>query len=227
MPETTLQKMAPGGIFDPLGGGFHRYSVDRVWLVPHFKKTLYDNTLQIQEQMPDLFQEKERGFFFTSRYHTDPAARMKKPYDGPVPSGNSVVSQNLLCLAAYTGDTGYRNIAEKALPFFHDAMRKSPSGTMGLHPALLRFTAEESTIIVSGDPEWESTRSLLSELKSRPDFQTVTGLGSPHMDESDLERFPVFRDKKAEGDQALIYVCRGSTCLPPVREVEGMDALMK
>jgi uncharacterized protein len=39
----TLEKMARGGIFDQLGGGFHRYSTDELWLVPHFEKMLYDN----------------------------------------------------------------------------------------------------------------------------------------------------------------------------------------
>jgi uncharacterized protein YyaL (SSP411 family) len=43
MAEHTLEKMAHGGIYDQLGGGFHRYSVDDVWLVPHFEKMLYDN----------------------------------------------------------------------------------------------------------------------------------------------------------------------------------------
>ncbi len=41
--EHTLEQMAAGGIYDHLGGGFHRYSVDRIWLVPHFEKMLYDN----------------------------------------------------------------------------------------------------------------------------------------------------------------------------------------
>jgi uncharacterized protein len=41
--ETTLRAMALGGIYDQLGGGFARYSVDREWLVPHFEKMLYDN----------------------------------------------------------------------------------------------------------------------------------------------------------------------------------------
>jgi len=45
MVELTLQKMANGGMYDQLGGGFHRYSVDAVWLVPHFEKMLYDNAL--------------------------------------------------------------------------------------------------------------------------------------------------------------------------------------
>jgi uncharacterized protein len=40
---TTLRKMAAGGMYDQVGGGFHRYSVDRRWLVPHFEKMLYDN----------------------------------------------------------------------------------------------------------------------------------------------------------------------------------------
>ncbi|MGC8782189.1 MAG: thioredoxin domain-containing protein, partial [Anaerolineae bacterium] len=39
----TLRKMAAGGIYDQLGGGFHRYSTDDHWLVPHFEKMLYDN----------------------------------------------------------------------------------------------------------------------------------------------------------------------------------------
>jgi uncharacterized protein len=42
---TTLTKMARGGIYDQVGGGFHRYSVDARWLVPHFEKMLYDNAL--------------------------------------------------------------------------------------------------------------------------------------------------------------------------------------
>jgi len=41
----TLDKMARGGIYDHLGGGFHRYSTDAKWLVPHFEKMLYDNAL--------------------------------------------------------------------------------------------------------------------------------------------------------------------------------------
>jgi uncharacterized protein len=43
--ELTLDKMMAGGIYDQLGGGFARYSVDGVWLVPHFEKMLYDNAL--------------------------------------------------------------------------------------------------------------------------------------------------------------------------------------
>jgi uncharacterized protein len=43
----TLDSMALGGMYDVVGGGFHRYSVDREWLIPHFEKMLYDNALLI------------------------------------------------------------------------------------------------------------------------------------------------------------------------------------
>jgi uncharacterized protein YyaL (SSP411 family) len=47
MVETTLRRMAAGGIYDHLGGGFARYSTDEKWLIPHFEKMLYDNALLI------------------------------------------------------------------------------------------------------------------------------------------------------------------------------------
>ncbi|MGD9855573.1 MAG: thioredoxin domain-containing protein [Planctomycetaceae bacterium] len=47
MVTLTLDKMARGGIYDHLGGGFHRYSTDARWLVPHFEKMLYDNALLV------------------------------------------------------------------------------------------------------------------------------------------------------------------------------------
>ena len=41
---TSLEKMAQGGVYDQLAGGFHRYSVDEHWIVPHFEKMAYDNS---------------------------------------------------------------------------------------------------------------------------------------------------------------------------------------
>ena len=48
MVEFTLSKIANGGIFDQIGGGFHRYSTDQKWIIPHFEKMLYDNALLVK-----------------------------------------------------------------------------------------------------------------------------------------------------------------------------------
>ena len=45
MVEKTLQEMAKGGMYDQIGGGFHRYSTDERWFVPHFEKMLYDQAI--------------------------------------------------------------------------------------------------------------------------------------------------------------------------------------
>ncbi len=65
MVRKTAEKMAKGGIYDQLGGGFHRYSVDAVWLVPHFEKMLYDNAQLIKIYL-HLYQatEGEEAEFF-------------------------------------------------------------------------------------------------------------------------------------------------------------------
>ena len=62
MVEKTAHEMADGGIYDQLGGGFHRYSVDAVWLVPHFEKMLYDNAQLIRVYI-HLFQITRDEFY--------------------------------------------------------------------------------------------------------------------------------------------------------------------
>src|SRR5580698_8682892 len=84
----TLQKMARGGVYDQLAGGFHRYSVDERWVVPHFEKMLYDNAgllgnyvhafesfvdpdsarvaKDIIRWMDDALTDRERGGFYAS-----------------------------------------------------------------------------------------------------------------------------------------------------------------
>jgi hypothetical protein len=62
MLEHTLHAMANGGIYDQLGGGFHRYSVDERWLVPHFEKMLYDNAL-LARIYTEMFQMSQEPFY--------------------------------------------------------------------------------------------------------------------------------------------------------------------
>ena len=62
MVTHTLEKMAAGGMYDQLGGGFHRYSVDEEWLVPHFEKMLYDNALLLSSYA-EAFQVTRRADF--------------------------------------------------------------------------------------------------------------------------------------------------------------------
>jgi uncharacterized protein len=79
MVEVTCRKMAEGGLYDQLGGGFHRYSTDAGWLVPHFEKMLYDNALlsrlylYVYQQTHDDFYRRivEETLDYVAREMTD------------------------------------------------------------------------------------------------------------------------------------------------------------
>lgn len=62
MIENTCRKMAEGGLYDQLGGGFHRYSTDARWLVPHFEKMLYDNAL-LSRLYLHVYQQTKNDFY--------------------------------------------------------------------------------------------------------------------------------------------------------------------
>jgi uncharacterized protein YyaL (SSP411 family) len=67
--ELSLARMCEGGIYDHLGGGFSRYSVDERWLVPHFEKMLYDNALLL-ELLAIAYQRSANDLFRTRAYET-------------------------------------------------------------------------------------------------------------------------------------------------------------
>lgn len=67
MVTLTLDKMAAGGIYDHLAGGFARYSVDERWLVPHFEKMLYDNALLTSAYLDAYLVTREERFAKTAR----------------------------------------------------------------------------------------------------------------------------------------------------------------
>src|SRR5262249_40170859 len=78
----TLRKMAAGGMHDHLGGGFHRYSVDRNWHVPHFEKMLYDQA-QLASAYLDAFQiSQDRRYAEVARDILDYVARDMTSKDG-------------------------------------------------------------------------------------------------------------------------------------------------
>jgi uncharacterized protein len=83
MTLATLRAMAAGGIHDQLGGGFHRYSVDRSWTVPHFEKMLYDNALLARAYLHGSQRHGERELLAVCRNTLDWALReMRGPEGG-------------------------------------------------------------------------------------------------------------------------------------------------
>lgn len=83
MLEQTLTRMAGGGIFDHIGGGFARYSTDQQWLVPHFEKMLYDNAQLISVYLRAFLVTRKELYFLTAKECLEYALReMQSPNGG-------------------------------------------------------------------------------------------------------------------------------------------------
>ncbi|MEP7015159.1 MAG: thioredoxin domain-containing protein [Verrucomicrobiota bacterium] len=104
----TLRKMAAGGLHDHIGGGFHRYSVDRYWHVPHFEKMLYDQA-QLAVAYLDAYQiTQDRQFESDARDILDYVARDMTSKSGGFFSAEDADSP----VAAASADHGHRETAE-------------------------------------------------------------------------------------------------------------------
>jgi uncharacterized protein len=109
MALSTLRKMAAGGMHDHIGGGFHRYSVDRYWHVPHFEKMLYDQA-QLAVAYLDAFQiTRDRQYQSIARDILDYVARDMASKEGGFFSAEDADSP-----VAAGADGGHRNTAEGA-----------------------------------------------------------------------------------------------------------------
>ncbi|PYJ90630.1 MAG: thioredoxin domain-containing protein, partial [Verrucomicrobia bacterium] len=106
----TLRKMAAGGMHDHIGGGFHRYSVDRYWHVPHFEKMLYDQA-QLAVAYLDAFQiTRDTQYEAIARDTLDYVARDMTSKEGGFFSAEDADSP----VVAGIGDPGHGKTAEGA-----------------------------------------------------------------------------------------------------------------
>jgi hypothetical protein len=115
----TLRKMAAGGMHDHIGGGFHRYSVDRYWHVPHFEKMLYDQA-QLAVAYLDAYQiTRDKQYEAVARDILDYVARDMTSKEGGFFSAEDADSPvvggiGLSAVASQAGDPGHGKTAEGA-----------------------------------------------------------------------------------------------------------------
>ncbi len=93
MVVLTLDRMASGGIWDQIGGGFHRYSTDREWLVPHFEKMLYDNALLVPAYLEAYQFTGEPRFATVARETCDWMLREMRTPEGAFASSQDADSE--------------------------------------------------------------------------------------------------------------------------------------
>jgi len=118
MVTRTLDGMAAGGMYDLLGGGFHRYSVDEQWLVPHFEKMLYDNALLVPVYLHAWLVTGEKRYRAVANATLDYLVRELRLPDGGFASAQDADTDGIEGLTfTWTADEGVP--AELLQPFEH------------------------------------------------------------------------------------------------------------
>ncbi len=166
MARLTFDKMAMGGMYDQLGGGFHRYSTDERWLVPHFEKMLYDNALLSLAYL-EAFQATGDGAYREVVEETlDYVLREITSPDGPFYSTQDADSEGVEGkFYVWSAAEIEKILGKESADLFAEVYDVTPGGNWEGHNILNRVKTREQYARLRNMPEAE-LRSRLAQAKS-------------------------------------------------------------
>ncbi|MBA4146564.1 MAG: thioredoxin domain-containing protein [Verrucomicrobia bacterium] len=176
--------------------------------------------VELADAMMERFYDKEAGGFWQSAADSsDLILRIKEDYDGAEPSANSVAMIALLKLAAICDRKDFKEAAEKTLRLFSERMQKLPQAVPHMLIALDFWLEEPRRAVIVGHPEEAGTRQLLDAAHSvyQPN-KVVMGATGPV--EEFVKTLPVT-------NAPLVFLCTGTACQPPTKDVAEIQGLLR
>ena len=174
-----------------------------------------DTAKEITNFVIENFADEETGyFFFTHKNQTDIIFRKKEVYDGAVPSGNSVMAENLFYLSIVFDNTLWFAIAQKITTALGTAIVSHPTSFGVWASLLLKNTFGINEVVITGKNFMALRNQLLQEYFPGKILLTAINGNS---------NFPMLKDKK-QGNETLIYLCRQYSCKAPVNNIETLMA---
>jgi len=173
--------------------------------------------IALVETLLAQFEDRDGGFFFTAHEH-EPLIHRPKPFaDEATPSGNGIAAQVLLVLGHLLGEPRYLVAAERTLKAAWPALREYPHAHGALLRALSAALDEHETVIVRG-PSTEIG-----------DWQRFLHAGfNPHRTvfaiDATIADLPGLLAERRSTEKTIAYVCRGTTCGPPIESLEALTA---
>jgi uncharacterized protein len=180
-----------------------------------FDKRWMSASIMLAEEMVGLFWDAEGGGFFLKPPGGEIVA-IKEGYDGPTPSGNSVAALDLLRLAEFTGNQGFREMAETTLKLFADAMESMPTGYLEMLAAVDFHFGSKEIVIASG---WgpDELNAMVREIQTRYLPTKVLALA-----DGDPATALLTEGKASIKGMPTVYVCESFACKAPVTDVAGL-----
>jgi uncharacterized protein YyaL (SSP411 family) len=179
-----------------------------------------DFAIELAEAMHAKFYDAENGGFWQSAADSkDLILRVKDDYDGAEPSGNSVATLALLKLGAITGRKNFTEAAGKTLRLFAHRLQNFPQALPFMLHAVDFQMEEPRRVVIAGEANSTKAKELLHAAHSvyQPNKIILGNTGA-------VEEFARTLPSK---DGALVYLCTGNSCQPPVGEVAQVKELLK
>ncbi len=182
-----------------------------------------DKAKRLTKEMIDLFwDQQDGGFFFTGKDNEELLVRQKEAYDGAIPSGNSVATQQIIRLARLTGAFELEEKVQQLFDAFALEITRYPAGhTVLLQSYLLTQMGMKEVIVLAASGE---SGKLLEELQ-REFHPEITFLVSDRRDKL-AETAPFTMDYRTIKDKTTVYVCENFVCSKPTADIEEAITLI-
>ncbi len=185
--------------------------------------------LELDQILETSFEDKENGgFFMTADKYEKLLAREKPLYDGAEPSGNAVATLNLLRLAELTGETSYKQRAEKTLNTVAENLNKNPLSYSEWMVAVdFYHNKTHEVVLVQPDEAEQSKPLLLDEIKKwYLPHKVLTVVQNSQVEKYSKLLKPVSRKKTIDG-KATVYICEEGACQLPTNELKELKNQLK
>ncbi|MDQ4131285.1 MAG: hypothetical protein M3133_09930, partial [Actinomycetota bacterium] len=176
------------------------------------------------DEARDRFHDDEGGGFFTTSHDAEELfTRPKDTWDNAVPSGNSVMAEVAVRLAAYTGDDTWRQLAEELLGLFQGDAERAPTGYGWLLRVVEQVRAGPPEVAIVGQPGHDR-ELLVREVWRRPLPGSVVAVSGPG--EEATRAVPLLFGRGAVEGRPAAYVCRELACERPVVTPDELRQLL-
>ncbi len=187
-----------------------------------FKKAYLADSINLTDSVLKYFtDEKNGGFYFSPEFGEQMLIRTKEIYDGAIPSGNSVMLNNLIRLYRITSNSEYDIFAKQLIDSFSSSISKAPTSSAFLLSSLEYLYSGSAEIIIAGKSFDENAAKIASKLNSYflPDLTIIFTAREDEEYNPDLEYLGGYH---SQDDKPLLYLCRNFACELPTDNAEDI-----
>ena len=189
-----------------------------------FDPKYFREAVALQAAMDERFADPRGGYFLAAKAHGALIVRPREVFDGATPSSNAVAAMNLLRLATFTGETRYRDRADRIFSSLAGYLDRIPAAFPRLLCALDYRRDEPREIVLAGEPgrpDFEALRAAVFA-SPRPNRVVVHAAGA----DTPPELLALVESRTSEDGRARAFVCRGFTCLAPTSDPAELTSLL-